>query len=138
MDEFIDRLTAAANIDRQSALRVTQIFLRMATVHLSAPVSFSLFKALPGAFDLTDEQTHLQRRLTIASGIEGMMLSAMKNALGYEDPLIAMLADVKAAGLKSGQALLAGQEFLKFAEEKAGSQVLRRVTDKIPGLRRLN
>lgn len=138
MDEFIDRLTVAASIERSDALRVTRIFLKMAKMHLSAPLSSDLLSALPGALELLKGQIYLQKSPATASGIEEMMLSAIKNALGREDPLIAMLADVKAAGLTSGQALAAGQEFLKFAEEKAGRQILRRVTDEIPGLGRLS
>lgn len=66
------------------------------------------------------------------------MSAAMRNVFGYEDPIIAVLNDAKAAGLTSRQALLAGQAFLDFARQKAGSAVVDRITDEIPGLGRLN
>jgi len=135
VEEFIDRLSTSASLDRAAAQRAAFTFLNIAKRHLSASVATDLFHALPDAKAFIEQGGEQPRP---ASGLEEMMSSAIKNALGVEDPLVAIIGDLKAAGLTSNQALLAGQEFLRFAQEKAGPSVIARMTDEIPGLRRIN
>lgn len=138
MDEFIDQLAISANLRRAEARLVTQSFLKMADQYLSEPLAADLFHALPGARVLLDDDSLAHGSDKPASGIEAMMAGAMKNAFGYDDPLITVLSDAKAAGLTHGQTLIAGQAFLDFARRKAGPTVIQRITDEIPGLSRIN
>lgn len=135
MEDFIDRLSMTASLERPAARRATQAILKIAKQHLSEPLATDLFHALPGAFALAGEASQHQ---TPSSGIEEMMFSAMKNVLGVEDPFVTLISGLKAEGLTSAQALLTGQAFLEFAHEKAGPLVMERITNEIPGLRRLN
>ncbi|MDX2263569.1 MAG: hypothetical protein NW215_01170 [Hyphomicrobiales bacterium] len=127
-------MKTSAALDAASARRVTEVFIRLARRHLSEPVLGDLLTALPGAAAVNGETAHAAP----ATDIERMMAGAMANALGLEDPILTLMADLKAAGLTSHQALVAGRTFLDFTRDKAGPTVAERVTAEIPGLRRLN
>jgi hypothetical protein len=136
VQHLIETLAAIPGLKPGQAHDVAQILLRMSRNHLSPALARDLFATMPGAEALVEDAERASRKAH--DGIEAMMSEAMRNVLGVADPLATALGELKAAGLNSSQALLAGRSFVKFAHERAGKEIAARMKDEIPGLSRLS
>lgn len=134
LDNLSSSLDKVPGLDGAKRRAAAQTLLRIAHEYFSPRLRESFFEALPGADRIMVERTET---VSPPSGIEAMVASALQNVLGIRDPLVSALAELKAAGLNSSQALSAGRIFLQFVNDRAGTEILRQMAEEIPGLSRL-
>jgi uncharacterized protein (DUF2267 family) len=120
MEEIIDKVAAAAGIDRATARRATAVVLDLIVREAPADKTRKLFAALPGANDLAREG---------AGG--GGLFGALGGNMG------AAYAKLKDAGLDTDQMRGAGKTLLAEARAVAGDEKVDEIVKSIPGLSKL-
>ena len=114
MQHLVDRLAAAARLDKERAERAARIVLGMLEREAPAEALDRLFAAMDGA----REAARLDGEGSVSGGFGAM--SAF-NAL-------------TAAGLSVREVQAVTREFVAFAREKAGPEVVDQITRAVPGL----
>lgn len=123
MQDLIDRISAALNIDKATAERAVGIVLALVRRHGDQSRVGELFAKLPGADQLA--AAHDEK--------PGGMLGALSGAFGGAGPMAAA-AKLRSAGLDMEQSKRLGREVLSYAKERAGTPLVKQVAGSIPGL----
>lgn len=122
MQDLIDRISAALNIDQATAEKAVGTVLALVRRHGDQSRVGELFAKLPGADRLA--AAHDEK--------PGGMLGALSGALGGGP--MAAAAKLRAAGLDMEQSKALGREVLSYAKERAGTPLVKQVAGSIPGL----
>ncbi|MEM9206322.1 MAG: DUF2267 domain-containing protein [Pseudomonadota bacterium] len=122
MEEIISRVAQAAGIDEGLASKALSIILSFLNKEGPSDAVSQLMGALPGAQDM------------IEGGDGGGGLGGLMGSIGGGMGAMGAMQELTSAGLDMGQVQSAAREFLSAAKEKAGDEVVDRITGEIPML----
>jgi len=125
MQELIDRIVAATELDAARAERGLGIMLSLVKTQGNQAKVGELFAKLPGAAELASRHGGDGAG---RGGLLGMLGGGMMGG-----PLAA-ISKLSAAGLSMEQIKALGTLTLDYAKEKAGAQLVKDVAGSIPGL----
>lgn len=147
MDELIGRITAAVEIDEQTAQTAIGVILNFLNREGPDDAMAQLLEAIPGAQDLVagladgagSDAGGVGGALGGLLGGSGSGLGGLAGAVGglmggQTGGLMAAANDLMGAGLDMGQIQGVTQEVVGFAREKAGDEVVQQVMAHIPGM----
>jgi hypothetical protein len=119
MNELIERLMAAAGVDRPQAERAIAIILSFLLKEGPADRVQALIDKLPGAGAAVAAEE--------ASGGSGGFLGGMGGVMGTANRLMA-------AGLSMGQVQTVTRELVAHARETIGEDAVEDIVDAVPGI----
>jgi hypothetical protein len=128
VQELIDKIVEKVGIDRQLAEQAVGIILGMIKSEGDEDDVGELISKLPGAGDLIGKAS--DSGAGPARGLGGLI----SGALAGGNPVMKTLSKLQSEGLDMRQSQSIGLEVLDFAKEKAGEELVKRVTESIPGL----
>lgn len=135
MQEFINMVSQQLEVSENTARSATGGILNLLQEKAGDSDVGELLSKLPGAETFvgsTDEPA------ATGGGMLGGLASAVGSALGGETGGMAgALAALQNSGLKSDQLGSFVTAFVQFAQEKAGSDLVNRLLDKIPEVKSL-
>jgi predicted lipid-binding transport protein (Tim44 family) len=129
MDELVNRITAAAGLDAETARNAIGMVLGFLNKEApGAPVD-QLINALPGAQEAVAQAADAPP----AGGLMGMVGGLMGGGMGG---VMALGSQLMAQGLSMGQVETLGRELFAFGREKVGEDVMGQIVAAVPGLSR--
>ncbi len=128
MDELISRIASAAGISEDLARQAIGIILNFLDRDGPQDAVSQIVAALPGASDLMAEQGGG------GGGLLGSIAGKLGGSLGGGMGAMAALNELTSAGLEMGEVQAVTRELVQAAREHAGTDVVDRVVDAIPGL----
>ncbi|MET1411100.1 DUF2267 domain-containing protein [Roseibium sp. HPY-6] len=126
MEELIDRIMAAAGIDKDLATNAVGIILDFLNREGPEDKMQLIFDALPGAADLVAGRE--------GAGSGGGLLGGLGSMMGGSMGAMGALSELNSAGLDMGGVQSVVKELVSYAKEKAGDDVVEEVISQIPGL----
>ncbi|MBK9083368.1 MAG: DUF2267 domain-containing protein [Rhizobiales bacterium] len=124
MDELIQRVAAAANLDAATAQKAVGIILGFLRKESDAPETAQLIAGLPGAEEAIAEN---------AGAAGGGLMGAVAGMMGGGG-LMGLASQLSSAGLGMLEMQTVGKELFAFAREKVGEDVVGQVAASVPGL----
>jgi hypothetical protein len=121
MEELVQRVSAAAGVDAETATKAIGLVLAFLKKEGPQLQIGQLIAALPGADELIASTAS-----TSGGGIMGIIGGG---------GLMALAGQLTAAGLDMGQMQAVGKELFAYAREKAGDDVVGEIAASVPGLR---
>ena len=125
MQDLIDRIVEKTGLAPDVAEKATGIMLSLVKTQGDKSKVAELFEAVPGADDLAQKYGGDGAR---GGGLMGMLGGGLMGG-----PLAAV-SKLQAAGLQMDQIKVLGKETLGYAKEKAGEDLVKDVTNSIPGI----
>lgn len=126
MEELIDRIMAAAGIDKDLATNAVGIILDFLNREGPEDKMQLIFDALPGSADLVAARE--------GAGSGGGLLGGLGSMMGGSMGAMGALSELNSAGLDMGGVQSVVKELVSYAKEKAGDDVVEEVISQIPGL----
>ena len=126
MEELINRIMAAAGIDKDLATNAVGIILDFLNKEGPEDKMKLIFDALPGAADLVAARE--------GAGSGGGLLGGLGSMMGGSMGAMGALSELNSAGLDMGGVQSVVKELVSYAKEKAGDDVVEEVISQIPGL----
>ena len=123
MDELIERVTAVAGIDSDTARKAVMEMFTFLQKEADPAALQRLIEKIPGAQDLPLEPVEAS-----AGGLGGLL-----SAFGGGG-LMGVAGKLMGLGLGMGEIQSVGRELFAYAREKAGDETVRDVTNSVPGL----
>ncbi len=124
MDELIERVTAAAGIDSDTARKAVMEMFTFLQKEADPTALQRLIEKIPGAQDLPVEPVEAS-----GGGLGGLL-----SAFGGGGGLMGVAGKLMGLGLGMGEIQSVGRELFAYAREKAGDETVRDVTNSVPGL----
>ena len=132
MEGFIEQIASKLGIDSAIAEKAVAVILNLLKQYAGDEKFSSLMAALPGANQmLADSDTSSN------SDIVGNLTGSLGELLGgggSGNPLMELMSGMQSIGLDMDQAKTVGLDFLDHARETAGEDVVKNITDAVPGL----
>jgi hypothetical protein len=124
MQDLIDRLTATAGIDADTAKKSVGIILDFLQKEAPPEAMQELLGNMPGAEAL----------LGADSGGGGGLASMVGGLMGGGGGIMGLGTQLMGAGLSMGQMQSVGKELFAYGREKAGEDVMGQIAGAVPGL----
>lgn len=125
MEELIDRLQRKVGLNRDAASRAVEVVIEFISREAPPDTIAALDAAIPGF------QDH-----AAAPAGDSTVLTGMRH-FGGMARLMVVADKMMAAGLTMQQVQEATHEVVAFARERAGSELVDRIVQSIPGLRQI-
>jgi hypothetical protein len=135
IEELTDRIAVLSGLDESRASLTVPLLFRIALEYLPSDITREVFGRIPGAAALALSAP--LPPLGTASEIEAMIGGALANQMRLDEPLIVLLAALRAGGLTLQQSRSISAAFLEFLVEKTGTETAGRLKEAVPGFTRL-
>jgi hypothetical protein len=122
MQDLVDKVAAAANLDAETAHKAVRVVLAFIAREAPEDKVKALFDAMPGAREMVENEG--EGGFPDAAGFGGMGAMATFNELS-------------GLGLSFSQIKVLAQELLAYGRAKAGEDVMGEIVAAIPGLDQL-
>ncbi|MDQ0317326.1 DUF2267 domain-containing protein [Amorphus orientalis] len=122
MDELIDRIVEKTGLDRATAKKAVSIIVTFLNRD-GPPETKELINQVPGAEHMIEEKGETGRS-SFLGGLGGLMGGGAMGAFN----------DLTAAGLDMSQIQVVVRQFVGYAREHAGDEVVDQIIQKFPGL----
>ncbi len=123
MEELVARVMARADIDHDKATTALVIILKFLRDECPPDIFEKVLDGLPGA-----------REALPAAEPKGAVGSMLGGLLGSSGGMMSTVAALTGAGLSMAQIQDVTKEFMKFAREKGGTDLVDEVVSSIPAL----
>jgi hypothetical protein len=142
MHDFIDNVSSRLGISKEQAQSAAGSLMQMLSQHMNPQDHQQLQQSLPGSEEMTQQapnaqaegQTPAQSQQPGAGGLGGMLGSLAGGAGGGIGNIIGMFSK---SGLKENQINSFVSMFLDYVRQKAGSPMLDKILQQVPGLNAL-
>ncbi len=132
MEGFIEQIASKLGIDSAIAEKAVAVILNLLKQYAGDEKFSSLMAALPGANQmLADSDT--SSNSDIVGNLTGT-LGELLGGGGSGNPLMELMSGMQSIGLDMDQAKTVGLDFLDHARETAGEDLVKNITDAVPGL----
>lgn len=130
MKGLVDQIASTLGIEPQVAEQSVAIILNILRKYAPDDKFDNFLNAVPGFGDLLSRHTPGEPSST------DEMSNPFADLMGSDEgnPLMDLMTQMQSAGLDMDQAKVIGLDILEYAKSNAGTDVVRDVTDSIPGL----